>query len=239
MEAWLFLLAVIFLSSALQAGVGFGFSIMTVPLLLLVYDAREAVVINNVLSILLSALMFRTIRSEIDRGFLKRLLLGSILMMPAGLAAFMFMPAQHVKLAVGVLSLAFVLLFVFPFRIRPSEWKEAAAGGLSGFLTAAIGIPGPPLLAYTSAVDMDKAKTRSTTLAFYIFIYSVSFVLQIGFAPVSPKVWAASGGSVPLVIAGIVLGQWLFKRIHQRLFHRICLAVLFATGVQLVYSSLT
>lgn len=190
------------------------------------------------LSILLSLLMFYKIRKEIDTGLLKRLLLGSLICMPAGLLVFLYMPVDQLKMSVGLFILLFTVLLLFHFQFKATNMKDSVVGGLSGFLSAAIGIPGPPLLAYSSAVSMDKSKLRSTTLAFYIFVYSVSLILQLCFETTSRLVWISTGVSVPIVIAGMVLGQWLFKHMNQQLFRRICLVILFITGAQLIYFSL-
>jgi uncharacterized membrane protein YfcA len=238
MDTFILLFIIILVSAALQSSTGFGFSILTVPLLLLIYDVHDAVKINNILSILLSAIMIYSIRKEIDRGLLKRLLLGSVLCMPVGLLVFLYMPIEKLKMATGIFILLFTCLLLFQFRLTASNLKDRVVGGLSGFLSTAIGIPGPPLLAYSSAISMDKKKLRSTTLAFYIVIYSVSFILQLIFNQTSEQVWISGGMSVPFVIIGIVIGQWLFKHINQMIFRRICLVILFITGIQLVYSSM-
>jgi uncharacterized protein len=237
-ESYILLFIIILVSSALQASTGFGFSIMTVPLLLFIYDAQDAVKINNILSILLSLLMFYKIREEIDKGLLKRLMIGSIVCMPIGLLVFLHMPVDKLKMAAGVMILLFTLLLLLHFKFKATDVKDRVVGGISGFLSTAIGIPGPPLLAYSSAVSMEKTKLRSTTLAFYILIYSVSLILQLFFVPTTSHVWIASGLSVPVVIIGMIIGQWMFKRINQRLFRYICLGILFFTGIQLIYSTI-
>lgn len=238
MESYIFLFIIILLASILQTSTGFGFSIMAVPFLLFIYDAHEAVKINNILSLFLSLLVYYKIRSEIDTALLKRLLLGSFISMPVGLLVFLYMPVDKLKIVVSIFILLFSLLLTLNFKFKPSLVKDRVVGGLSGFLSTAIGIPGPPLLAYFSAVSMDKHKLRSTTLAFYVFIYGISTILQLSFDQTSLQVWASIGFSLPLVAIGIVLGQWLFKYIRQQLFRRICLVILFLTGVQLLYSNI-
>ncbi|HZG55565.1 sulfite exporter TauE/SafE family protein [Paenibacillus sp.] len=235
MEAYWFLFLVVALSSALQTGTGFGFSIMTVPLLLLVYGVHEAVLLNNAMSVLLSLLLWYRIRKEIDAGLLKRLLLGGFVAMPAGLLVFAMVPGQRLKLIVGAISILFTVLLALRFRMRQTAAKDRAAGGLSGFLAAAIGIPGPPLLAYASAVGMEKTTLRSTTLAFYLFLYSASFLLQLGLGRAESGWWISAALSVPAMLVGVLLGHLLFARLNQRFFHRVCIAILFATGVQLIY----
>ncbi|TVY09239.1 sulfite exporter TauE/SafE family protein [Paenibacillus cremeus] len=238
MASLTFLLLIILLSSALQTSTGFGFSIMTVPFLLFIYDAHEAVVINTVLSCLLSLFMFYRIRTEMDTALLKRLLTGSFIGMPAGLLVYQYLPVETLKLGVGICILLFTVLLLLHFQVKPSPLKDRIVGGISGFLSTAIGIPGPPLLAYFSGMSIDKTALRSTTLAYYISIYTVSAIFQLSLSRPPASVWTSIGLSIPLVAAGILLGQWLFKHIQQQLFRRICLVILCFTGIQLLYSSL-
>lgn len=109
---------------------------------------------------------------------------------------------------------------------------------LAGFqVTTSIGMPGPPLLLYFSGTDTQKEKLRATTLAFYLFIYFISFIIQVTFAGTSKTVWISSGVALPLVLAGLYLGQLLFKWINQKLFRVVTYTILLFTGIYLMIES--
>lgn len=116
--------------------------------------------------------------------------------------------------------------------------RELIVGALSGFLTTSIGMPGPPLLIYFAGAKVDKGTLRSTTLAYFVFIYLVSFLLQFSMHSMPGEVWVSALWAVPFVLLGMILGQWLFVRLNQQLFEKIIYALLFFTGIYLLFTTL-
>lgn len=237
MEIGLFI-AIILVASVLQTSTGFGFSILATPFLLLLFSVTDAIQINLVLSLVISGALIFKIRSDIDMAVLKRLIVGSIVGMPLGIAVFLSADLEKLKLAISLIILLLTVLLILSFRIRQTSRRDWLFGGLSGSLTTSIGMPGPPLLLYFSGTNTQKEKLRGTTLAFYLFIYSISLALQIIFAGTNETVWVASGLAIPLVLAGLYLGQRLFKWIDQRTFRFVTYAILLFTGLYLLFDNL-
>ena len=129
-------------------------------------------------------------------------------------------------------------MLMLKFRIRQSHGRDLAVGGLSGSLTTSIGMPGPPLLLYFSGTDTQKAKLRGTTLAFYLFIYFLSLIIQVIVAGTSKTVWVSSGIALPLVFVGLLIGQRLFIVINQKVFQIFTYIILIFTGVYMLIESL-
>jgi len=230
LEAWIASSIIVFLASILQASTGFGFSIMATPFLLLVYEAHDAIQINIILSLLISSVMITKIWQEVDKVRLIRLVKGSIPGIPLGIAAFMYMDVQMLKIVISAVILVLTILLMLQFRLKQTKGKDFVAGGSAGMLTTSIGMPGPPLLLYFTGDGTKKAALRSTTLAFYVFIYTASLLMQIVSYGTSKEVWLSSMVSVPLVLAGIFLGQMAFKWINQKLFRIITFIILLFTG---------
>lgn len=232
------LLLIVLLASALQTSTGYGFSIVGTPFLLLLYPFQTAIQINIILSICLSAVMIFKIRNEIDYSLLKKLIKGSISGLIIGIFVYLYADTQLIKLNVGIIILILTLLLIINFRIKRSAPKDYTAGGISGLLTTSIGVPGPPLLLYFSGVKIDKTTLRSTTLAFYLFVYTISLLMQISFGETSKEIWISSLWALPALFAGVVSGQLLFKWISQKIFLVITYGILIFTGVYLVITSL-
>lgn len=237
MEVILFI-AIILGASVLQTSTGFGFSILATPFLLLLFSVADAIQINLILSLFISGALIVKIRSDIDSAVLKRLIAGSVAGMPVGIAVFLSADLEKLKLAISLIILLLTLLLIFSFRIEQTKRRDTFFGGLSGSLTTSIGMPGPPLLLYFSGTNTNKEKLRGTTLAFYLFIYSISLMLQIIFSGTSKTVWISSGLAIPLVLAGLYLGQLLFKRIDQRTFRFVTYGILLFTGLFLLFDNL-
>ena len=170
----LILLTIVLLAASLQASTGYGFSMIGTPILMIVYPPHTAIQINIILSIVLSALMIYKIRNEVDTKLLKRLIIGSFPGIVVGIFVYLYLNIDWLKFSVGLIILLATVLIIFKVKINRSIGKDFTSGGISGALTTSIGVPGPPLLLYFSGSQMGAKTLRSTTLAYYLFIYTIS-----------------------------------------------------------------
>lgn len=237
MDSIFLFIVVILLASILQTSTGFGFSIMATPFLLLLFAPREAIQINLALSLVISSVLIMKIRHDVDTGILKRFIIGSSAGLPIGILIFLLADMTKLKLGISIVILALTILLFFQFRTHQSLRRDFIVGGISGAMTTSIGMPGPPLLLYFSGTDTKKEELRATTLAFYLFIYFVSLLIQVVFAGTTIEVWKAGGLALPVVLAGLVFGQLLFQWINQRLFQLFMYMILLFTGVYLLLES--
>ena len=228
---------IILVASILQTSTGFGFSILATPFLLLIFEPAEAIQINLVLSLVISCVLLNKIRKDIDFILLKRFVIGSVAGLPAGIIIFLLVDISKLKIGVGVIILALTLLLMLKFRIKQNKGRDLIVGGFSGALTTSIGMPGPPLLLYFSGTETQKEQLRATTLAFYLFIYFVSLVIQVIFVGTNKSIWVSSGLALPLLVMGLYVGQLLFKSINQKVFRIFTYIILLFTGVYLLIES--
>lgn len=181
--------------------------------------------------------MYRKVRADIDRGVLKRFIMGSFIGLPIGIIVFLLVDIPKLKLGIGVVILLLTALLLLKLRIKQSTNRDISIGGLSGSLTTSIGMPGPPLLLYFSGADTAKETLRGTTLVYYLFIYSISLLIQIVFAGTSTTVWKSSLFALPLVLLGLYAGQYLFLKVNQTGFRIFMYIILLFTGIYLLVSS--
>lgn len=228
---------IILVASVLQTSTGFGFSILATPFLLLIFEPIEAIQINLILSLVISSALIMKIRQDIDFGILRRFVVGSVTGLPIGMIIFLFVDLNRLKLGVGLIILLLTIMLILKFRMDQNKKRDLIIGGLSGSFTTSIGMPGPPLLLYFSGTDTQKEKLRGTTLAFYLFIYLVSIVIQVIFAGTNKTIWLSSLWALPFVFVGLYLGQLLFKRINQGAFQIFTYIILLFTGMYLLIES--
>ncbi len=238
MESIIIFLSIILVASVLQTSTGFGFSIMATPFLLMIFVPQEAIQINIVLSLVISAALIVKIKDDIDMELLKRISLGSLASVPAGILIFMLVNVNAFKLGVSIVLLLVTILLLLSVKVRATPNRDYWVGGISGLLTTSIGMPGPPLLIYFTGTNTGKEKLRATTLAFYLIIYSISLITQMIFAGTSKTVWLYSVYAIPVVFIGLFAGQILFKRLSQRMFRILTYILLSFTGVYLFLQSI-
>lgn len=227
---------IILIASVLQTSTGFGFSILATPFLLLLFEPREAIQINLILSLIISVALFSKIKHEIDFGIVKRFIIGSSIGVVAGIFIFLMLNVSSLKLIVSMIILLLTLLLILNFRIKRSSQRDIIVGTVSGALTTSIGMPGPPLLLYFSGTATEKGMLRGTTLAFYLYIYLISLIFQFLFTGTTKDVWISSALALPLVIIGLFIGQFLFKLLNQKLFQMFTYGILLFTGFYLLFN---
>jgi uncharacterized membrane protein YfcA len=227
-------ITIILFASILQTSTGFGFSIMATPFLLMIFKPMEAIQINLVLSLVISTALITKVHKHVDTVLLKRLIIGSLAALPVGIIVFLFADIGKLKTGIGIILLSLTLLLILNFRIGRTKCRDFSSGGLSGALTTGIGMPGPPLLLYFSGATLQKETLRATTLAFYLFIYSVSLLIQVLFVGTNKTIWISTGMALPLVFVGLYLGQLLFHYISQKSFRIFTYGILLFTGIYLL-----
>lgn len=229
---------IVLCASLLQACTGFGFSILATPFLLFFYPAQTAIQLNIILSIAISLFMIPGVRHDVDRVLLVRLIKGSIPGAAAGIGIFLLLNVGLLKLIIGMVVLSLSTLLILRFRINPKRSRDFAAGATSGLFTTSLGMPGVPLLLYFSGTQLDKAALRSTTLSFFLFIYTVALSMQMVFTATNGGIWLTALALIPSLIIGMLLGQILFRHINQETFRYLTLFILLATGAYLLLTSL-
>ncbi|WP_425805519.1 sulfite exporter TauE/SafE family protein [Desulfitobacterium sp. Sab5] len=232
------LTAIVFVASTLQAATGFGFAIMATPFLLLLFDAHNAIQLNIILSLIISLIMVYNVRHEIDLKILSHLIKGGLIGVIPGLLVFTFLDIRPLKILVSILILISTGLLIAKIKLKQSNLKELVTGMFSGSLTTSIGMPGPPLMIYFAGAEVDKATIRATTLAYFIFVSLITFLLQFIVYHSSSILWKSTLWSIPFVILGILLGQWLYARLNQRFLQRIIYLLLLTTGLYLLFTTI-
>ena len=229
---------VVIAAASLQISTGFGFSLLAVPVFLTLFSVHVGIQINLVLSLVISLLMARHTRREVDGPLFRHLALGSVLGLPLGIAAFFALPARGIKLTLALAILAVTAVLMTRAKVRRTPLRDAAVGVLSGFFGTSVGVPGPPLLAYLAGAAEEKSLVRGTTLAFYLVVYGAAIVLEAITVGISSRVLVLAGLLLPALAAGVGLGQTVFRRLTPASFRLLQYCILVGTGCYLLYTVL-
>ncbi len=109
MSEWIYSMLIVLLSAVVHAATGFGFAIVSTPLLHLVFALRDCILISLVLSLFISVVMLPRIWRRVEYGLLLRLLFGGVAGIPVGLAAFLLVDESTLKTIVSIAILVAVL----------------------------------------------------------------------------------------------------------------------------------
>jgi uncharacterized membrane protein YfcA len=226
-----------------KGGFASGFGIVAVPLMALAVPVPQAAAIMLPILLVMDLAALWAYRRSWDAELIKLLLPASLLGMGIGTAAFRYITPDAIRLALGVIAVAFVLyrwaVHVPDAAPAPRSavkgWFWGTVSGLTGFIAHA---GSPPLQVYLLPLRLPQA----------LLVGTVAFLFAgLNWAKVVPYWWlglfsvqnlATAAALVPVGVAGVWIGVWLQRRVRDKLFYTLIYVFLLLTGLKLCYDGL-
>jgi uncharacterized protein len=232
-------LGIVFISVLAQASVGFGLAIISMPLLLLIMDAKIASPLMALVSVFIALGVVITSWKIIIWPAALRLLGATILGMPVGLFLLLHATSTQVKIVLGITLVLFGLYSLLPFP-RPWLQNENWAfpfGFLGGILGSAFNINGPPTILYGAMRRWDAQRFRATLSGYLLpssFIIFISHLIS-GFW--TRAVWTQMLYCLPVAAVGFLVGSWINKRIKPEKFTGLLNFLMIGMGILLLVAA--
>lgn len=237
-----------FLGAAVQAAVGFGFALIAAPLFLAALASTSAMQVLVAIHLVQSAMLVPRVWRQAPWPLLRTLMVGALAGLPVGLAVFRAIDLPTLKLALGLVMVAFSALVIgreagWIGRSGSAHlventvgWRAIVTGAGSGALTAILVMPGPPLIMYLAGRPLAKDVSRAVSLTFFGGCYLVATALQAAVVGMPVSAWIIVAGLAPVVAVGTLIGQGLAHRLSERGFRLALLAIMLASGVLVLAS---
>lgn len=237
---WIYVLAVILLASLLKGITGFGFALLSMPLLLFVYPVKFLIPVLTIFNLLTSILIVLT-KKQKKQGLKAVILpLWGITGLIPGVLFLHEQSDRSLKIFAGVMLslLAFAFLFGYRFKIR-SPWRATMIAGLiSGFLNGSISVGGPPLAFFLTSIKEDNEGFRMKFAWFSIATASSALIGYASTGLVTHETFRVCIYMVPVLIIGTLVGKRLSKRIPVELFRKICILISLISGIMVLVDML-
>ena len=231
---------VVALAATVQLAAGFGFGLAAVPLLSVVLDPHDAVVVALGLATFTNSYQAWTGRRHADRAVLRRLLTGAVVGLPLGLVVFLAVGDVVLGLLIGVAVLAAVVVIAAGLDLRHAGPALDVGGGLlAGAFTMSTGVNGPPMVFVLQARHFPPDRFRATITAVFATLDIVSMVVFAVTGELSSTALAAIGVALPGLFVGALAGLWLRRHLDPARFRRLVLGLLTVAGISAVVSALT
>lgn len=237
-----------FAGAFVQAAVGFGFALIAAPIFLSAMQSGAAMQVLVAIHVVQSAMVVPGLWREAPKKMLNPMLAGSLAGFPLGLAIFLALDLDTLKLAVGAVMLVFTALVIardrswlsrfFASGGPPHPAAAASVGASAGALTSVLVMPGPPLILYVAARRLGKAESRALSLTFFAFCYVAVTLLHTVWTGMSTETWAVAGVLSPAVVVATLLGSKLGSCLSEAWFRASVLVISFLSGAWAVWSAL-
>ena len=224
--------AALFAGSFLNALAGFGFALVTVPLLALAVGPKEAVVLSAVYGLLSNGGVALRHRRDVEVPVVRRLVAGSLVGMPLGLALLVVVPAAPLQVAISLTVLVSVVVLARGWVIEdPHPSVDLGAGLCSGILNTSVGVSGPPIVMDLHGRALAKGPFRASAAACFGVSGVVAVVLFAAAGRLDPELVLAAALALPAWPLGALAGGRLHDRFPDDRFRELVLWLLVATAL--------
>ena len=220
----------------IQGITGFGAIVLALPVLIFFFPLK--VLIPSLVAVNLVQSLYFSIRERkhLKPGPTKAIVFLSLAGLPVGYAIYKYLPAEELKLALGV----FVVI-VAVYNLAGMEIKRQVPlayyhflNFLGGIAQGALACGGPFLVIYAAKVLPNKSAFRASLSVAWA---SLNIVLCLAYTV--NGVWSMEmvpliGFAFPCIIFGTVLGILLHSKIAEKPFKQLVFIILFISGLVLL-----
>lgn len=240
MEPLIFV-ALIGIAAGIVKGVsGFGSSLVTIPLLTLVYGTefvRESVVIMVTFNLVLNSLLLVE-----NKGFtpesIKRTwlipLFGSIFTI-VGVYILLNTPEAIIRYIAGAMIVVAVVNKAFKLHLamKDTPLTRAVVGSLSGIGNGIASIDGPPVVFYLTSINAPKQVFKNTLAAHFLVMGVIAVIFHVIEGSYSIDLMFLIVFMLVFTVVGLLIGMRLGRRLDEVMFERVVLVILVGLALSL------
>ncbi len=243
---------VIFLTHCLEGITGFGCTVLALPFVVLLLGIKTAVPVLVVLAWILAAYIIMRSHQHIKWREFLFIVIHVGLGLPFGIYMFDNFSPDTLK---GILAVFMVFVGIHGF-VKTSQNKTAMLNGshttvakktllmrgillLGGIIHGAFGSGGPFVVIYASKALTNKALFRVTLCLLWLSLNTIMIIKWT----INGQVWTHHVGrytvfSLPFLLGGMLLGDYLHHKVNEYYFKLIVYFVLVASGLIMGLSAL-
>ena len=224
---------IIFVAAIVRGFSGFGFSLLAITALSLIYTPAEIVPSIFMLEVAASLNLLPGIWKDIHWKSLVPLTAGCLVATPLGVWLLANVAPAPMQLAISIFVLAatFLMWKGYALKSMPGPAASTAVGAASGLANGAFGIGGPPVILFYFASPAGNIAGRASMIAFFIATDLIGLANQSVHGLITRDTIFRAAFYLPALIAGVWLGTRGFKNVDQAVFRTSVLLILAGLAV--------
>ncbi|MGL4488797.1 MAG: TSUP family transporter [Rhizobiaceae bacterium] len=229
----IYALLAIFLAAIVRGYSGFGFSLLSVTALSLVYPVAKVVPVIFMLEIAASIHLLPSIWKDIHWRSLLPLTIGCLVATPFGVWALASINADAMQLFMSAFVLVAVALMWMGFALKtmPGPILSTTVGAAAGLANGAFGIGGPPVVLFYFSSPAGNIAGRTSLIAFFLITDAIGLMNLARYDLVTKDALWLAAIFLPCLIAGVWLGAHSFKSANQASFRKVVLIIMAALAI--------
>ena len=233
-------LLVMFFAGVIQGLTGFGFALVSVPIMTLFLSPKKAIPIILIHALLIVIIILYETRKWIDLKRIWPLMIAGIVGLPFGTYLLVILEVGTLKVLIGSVIVLFALAFLKGFKkqIKAEKLAFAPAGFISGLLAGSTMMGGPPVILFFTNQGLNKNVFRANLVCYFTILSLAAIPAYIAGGLITKEVIKYAVLLLPAVILGGITGIRLARIVQEQLFKKIVLIILIVAGLMSIASGL-
>lgn len=217
---------------------GFGFSLFSVPLLVMLLPASRVVPLLAGLSLVVNAAVLYQTRSHLRPRRILPLILAGLAGVPLGVRLLAVASESTLRVGLGgaTVVLSSALLFGVRFRVKREALAMVPVGLLSGVMNGAATLSGPPVVIFQIAQRAGKDLFRATLAGYFLALTVLTIPVLWLNGLVDGELALAALYLLPGVLVGLALGLALSRKLDSDRFRKTALVLVMLLGLMAIFT---
>jgi uncharacterized protein len=230
--------AIMAIGGLTQGATGFGFGLVSLVLLSLVMDVKDASIMLAIAGFAINASIFLRLKKYFKKERMMPAVVGGVIGAPLGVCFLLNTNQELIRRTLGVVLILVVIQRLVPYLAK-KRWHPFYIGipcGLfSGALSGAFGTGGPPAVAYTASQDLERHRYVVSIQAI-LGVGAISRIISLGIGgALTEKVIIDSIAGGVFAIIGAAIGVSILKRLSKELLKKLITGLLLVLAFKYIF----
>ncbi|MEZ4670726.1 MAG: sulfite exporter TauE/SafE family protein [Anaerolineae bacterium] len=231
---------ILFVSFFIFGLTGFGSALFSIPLLIPLIGVDAATTLVAILALVARLLMLIRYRDSISFNTVWRLVLASLVAIPVGLKIIEILDNYVILILLGCVVVGYGIYGLARPRlpeVKNPNWAFVF-GFMSGMLSAAYNIGGPPIVIYANLLRWSSSQFKSNLGGAFLLTSIAVVAAHAANGHVTQAVLQGTLLALPAALGGIFAGWWLERFINPYTFSKLVLILLIIIGLRLIFENI-
>jgi uncharacterized membrane protein YfcA len=238
MQNWLSIL-VVFFAVITQTLTGFGAGLVSMAFLPGILGVRTAAPLVAMITCTLELILLIRFRAAFNLKAVWRLAVTTLVGLPIGVWALRGVSEKILLPILGVVMAGYALYALFNFKLPRLEHPGWAflTGFLSGILSGAYSVGGPPVIIYGNCRGWEPDEFKSNLQGFFLLNDGLAIIYHAIAGNLTPAVRTGYLWALPVIFLGLLASAGLDRFLNPQTFRKLVLVLLVVMGVRLIMSA--
>jgi len=233
-QDWFIWVVLVTFGAAVVRGLaGFGSAMIMIPVMSVFLGPVVAVPILNLVDAVTTLPMLPPATRKCRWREVIPLFIGAALLMPLGVHLLKVVDPTLLRhiMAGLILGMAIVTAFGLRYKGEPNRLVSVAVGAVSGVMSGAIGLSGPPIILFWLGGQANAATARANVIAYFGLMTVALIATMLWSGLFTPQVLGLSLILMPVYAVGLALGARGFRYASEKHFRLFALGLISAVAI--------